>query len=103
MNNYELSKNPNPKHIMNLSQKQLNEIIVAHAINVVNGMDMDDLVSYARDQMVEYYEMNDAQTLFSDLMNDNNYDIDAVVNFMVKNGVNEQEAHQAIVEFMENN
>lgn len=96
---------------MTLSADQLNNVLESHVRSVIAGMDMDDLVAYAQEKMLEsYYETSiiiddnaiEYQVLY-ELMNEFDTDSDAVVDFMVDAGVNEEDAHKAIVEFMENN
>lgn len=91
---------------MTLSTDQLTNVLKSHVRSVIAGMDMDDLVTYAQEKMLDSYEGEDGEieyNLINELMNELDTNSDAVVDFMVDAGVNEEDAHKAIVEFMENN
>ena len=46
---------------MTLTSEQVNDLLVAHCNRVIDNMDMDDLVSYAVQMMMQSFDQNPGQ------------------------------------------
>ena len=46
---------------MTLTSEQVSELLTAHCYRVIDNMDMDDLVSYAVQMMMESFDQNPGQ------------------------------------------
>lgn len=92
---------------MKLSATDLHTLIHDHCQRVIDNMNHDDLIAYAKDQMVSSfiyggYVRNDnvQEDLLNDMMLHEEGDSDSVYEFMVGAGIDEDLAEQVINQFM---
>lgn len=83
---------------MSLTADQVNDILVAHCHRVIDSMDMDDLISYAMQMMMQSFDANpgqgdtDLEMLMTDVFIAEDEDEDSVYEFLVGVGINNDTA-----------
>lgn len=89
---------------MTLTAEQINDLCLAHCNRVVDNMDMDDLVSYAVQQMMTSFDRNPGQNdtdldmLIEDIWVAEGEDEDSTTEFLIGAGIDPEVAEKLVNE-----